>query len=305
MESESLQHLSEQAYYQHRIPAVARVSCVRFSEVAMLQATPLMGLALGARALTQTTAWTALYVTLASFALVACVFCLNDWAGIAADSNDPNKTGRIFTAKGVTTEGMAVLTLGFGLAALFLFSFLPTRTLALACLLGLLGLFYSFPKGGAKGIPVLSSGFHLLGGTTHFLIGYSAFAGVDLRGVQYALYCGLVFAAGHLNQEVRDYDSDHRNGIHTNAVRFGKRETFLIGFILFTCAYGVLAWLLAGYLSSTLLAGLLALYLIHALLFWTIYRGALTHDAVRRHQRYYRVLHIVIGLGLTAVWLQL
>ena len=305
MASESLEHLSEQAYCQQRTPFLARLSCIRFSEVALLQATPLMGLILGADMFTPVAAFTALHMILASFVLVACVFCLNDWVGIAADANDPNKIGRIFTAKGVTTEGMAGLTLGLGLIALLLFSFLPARTLALACLLGMLGLFYSFPNGGAKGIPALSSAFHVIGGTTHFLIGYSAFTAVDLRGVQFAVYCGLIFAAGHLNQEVRDYAGDRRSGILTNAVRFGKRRTFLGSFVLFTCAYCLLAWLLVEYVSAPLLTGLCVLYLIHALLFWTICRGALTHNDVSRYQRHYRVLHIVIGLGLAAGWLRL
>jgi len=305
MALETFESLSGQTHYQYGARLLALLSCIRFREVVLLQATPLMGLMLGAGAFTPAKGFTGLHLILASTALVAYVFCLNDWAGIAADLNDPNKAGRTFAAKGVTTEWMAGLAVGFGFTSLFLFSFLPLRTLALACLLIVLGLFYSFPNGGAKGIPFLSSGFHLIGGITHFLIGYSAFTAIDVRGVQFALYFGLVFAAGHLNQEVRDYGSDRRNGILTNAVRFGKRVTFLGGFLIFTCAYSLLAWIVAEHLPLPGLVGLLVFYFVHALLFWTTYRGDLTHEAVRRHQMHYRVLHGVIGLALAAGWLGL
>lgn len=305
MALENLENLSDQSHDRYGARFLVWLSCLRFPEVVLLQASPLMGLILGAGAFSPAKGFTALHLILASVALVAYVFCLNDWAGIASDLNDPNKAERTFVAKGVRTEGMAGLAVAFGLAGLILFSFLPLQTRALACLLVLLGLFYSFPNGGAKGIPLLSSGIHFLGGVTHFLIGYSVFTMVDVRGVQFALYCGLVFTAGHLNQEVRDYESDRRNGILTNAVRFGKRRTFLSGFVLFTLAYGLLGWLVVGHTSPAGLLGLALLYAIHTFLFWMTYRTGLTYEVVGSHQTHYRIIHAVIGMALTIGWLGL
>ena len=42
------------------------------------------------------------------------------------------------------------------------------------------------------------------------------------------------FSAGHLTQEVRDCEADLSNGIQTNAVKFGKKRSFIASFVLFT-----------------------------------------------------------------------
>ena len=60
---------------------------------------------------------------------------------------------------------------------------------------------------------------------------------MDARGVALGAFFGLVFAAGHLNQEVRDHESDAAAGIRTSAVAFGARRGFLASFCLFSAAY--------------------------------------------------------------------
>ena len=59
-----------------------------------------------------------------------------------------------------------------------------------------------------KTTPVAASLHHLVGGALHFLLGDRLAHGVDGRGILLSLFFGLVFAAGHLNQEVRDHDAD-------------------------------------------------------------------------------------------------
>lgn len=302
MASERVRSFSVDSCIRQRPRIVARLSCIRFTEVLLLQATPFMGLVIGTGAFTLSWGFTALHLILASMSLIAYVFCLNDLAGLASDLNDPHKAGRTFSAKGITTDGMVWLAVLFGLISLVLLSFLSLPALALGCVLIALGLLYSFPNGGAKGVPLLSSGFHVVGGITHFLLGYGAVTQLDARGVLLGLYFGLVFAAGHLNQEVRDYESDQRNRILTNAVRFGKRHAFVAGFLLFTASYGVLGALATARVLPPVLVWVLMLYPVHAVLFWTSYRGDLSHEAVLRHQRQYRVLHVVIGIVLIAAW---
>ena len=94
--------------------------------------------------------------------------------------------------------GMTALLLGAGIAAL--------------------SLVYSFSPRLGKCTPVAASLNHLAGGALHFLLGYTLVHAVDAQGVALSLFFGLVFAAGHLNQEVRDYESDRAGGISTSAV---------------------------------------------------------------------------------------
>jgi 1,4-dihydroxy-2-naphthoate octaprenyltransferase len=144
----------------------------------------------------------------------------------------------------------------------------------------------------------VASLIHVLGGTFHFLLGYSVGHAVDARGVAIGIFFGLVFAGGHLNQEVRDYDADLRNGIRTNAVAFGRRRTFLSSLLVFTAAYALLAFLVS--------LGILARPLIWSTLFWPWHvacslqalRSGLGFEAALWMRRQYRLLFALVGLAM-------
>ncbi len=141
---------------------------------------------------------------------------------------------------------------------------------------------------------------HLAGGILHFLLGYSLGNSIDRRGVAIATFFALIFVAGHLTQEVRDYQGDAVNAIRTNAVIFGPRRTFATGLVLFTLAH-VLLFLLAieGILPRALMAAV-AFYPVQ--LYWSIgtLREGLTYASVSRLQARYRALYAVIGLAMVA-----
>ena len=279
------------------MPALQRyLACIRYRDAIVLQGPPLFGVAFALREVTVGAVGTLLVFLPASLLLVAHIFTLNDWANITQDLNDPHKAGEVFLTKGVSRAQLGGLCGGFLLASLVLFAGLPARTFALAVAIAALGWVYSHPLLLAKGVPLVSSGPHLIGGTLHFLLGYSVFTAIDGRGVLIALFFALTFTAGHLNQEVRDYDGDRRNGIRTNAVRFGTTQTFVAGLIVFTVAYGQLVFLARAGLVPPAQGFLAALYPIH--LFWSIrtLRAGLTFDTVSRFQRQYRALYAVIGV---------
>jgi len=282
-----------------RAGPLAYLACIRYAEVLVLQGSPLLGAAFALGPPTPEAIPRFVAFVLASFLLVAHIFSFNDWAGAVADSNDPNKSARVFSTKGVSPRQLLRFSLGLLAGGLLVFAALPARTLVLAVVIAALGIFYSHPRLNAKSVAVLSSTPHLLGGLLHFLLGYSLFRPLDARGTLIALFFALTFTAGHLNQEVRDHDGDRRNGLDTNAVRFGAGAAFLAGFGMFTLAYADLAALaLAGIVPLAL--GVLAavLYPIHA--YWSLatWRGGLTFDRVSRFQARYRALYALIGLGM-------
>lgn len=279
------------------------LSCLRLQEVLVLQGPPLMGVMFGFRGLAIVQAPALLLFLVATICLLAHIFCFNDWAGIAADLNDPNKLNEVFLTKGITRQQVGILSLFLGLASVAIYSLLPVQTLLLAVGIIILGLLYSHPRIHGKGIPIISSCLHLSGGVLHFLLGYSLFSQIDLRGVLIGLFFAIIFTAGHMNQEIRDYEGDRLNGILTNGVRFGKRRMFIISFSLFVLSYGYL-WSLARYgLVPPALGYLVGLIPVQAYLSWKTLKAGLTFQTVTRFQSQYRLLYAGIGLFIVATLL--
>jgi 1,4-dihydroxy-2-naphthoate octaprenyltransferase len=136
----------------------------------------------------------------------------------------------------------------------------------------------------------------------HFHLGYSLFGGFDRRSLAISSFCALMFTAGHLTQEARDYDADVSNGIRTNAVAYGRARAFLAGLALFTIAHCVLFVLAARGVVPRALMVVAALYPLH--LVWSLQalRAGLAFESVRRLRRRYRVLYAMVGvLMLVAV----
>jgi 4-hydroxybenzoate polyprenyltransferase len=170
--------------------------------------------------------------------------------------------------------------------------------LLLGTAIAALSFLYSGSSSWGKGRAIVASLIHVVGGTFHFMLGYTVGHALDARGFAIAIFFGLVFAGGHLNQEVRDYDADRRNGIRTNAVVFGRRCTFLSSLLVFTAAYAMLAFLVS--------LEILARPLLWCTLFWPWHvayslralRSGLRFEAAQWMQRRYRLLFALLGLAM-------
>ncbi len=76
----------------------------------VLQGSPLLGVAFALQDPTGNKAVAALVFAAASFMLVAHIWSFNDWAGLTTDLNDPNKSDRVFSTKGVSSRGLLLLS---------------------------------------------------------------------------------------------------------------------------------------------------------------------------------------------------
>lgn len=236
----------------------------------------------------------------ASCCLVAHVFLFNDWAGIDGDLRSRIRANHTFAAKGVSRATVGALAIASLIAGLSLCALLGLTPLLIA--LGIAGTsaLYSSPWTHMKGIPAAGTFLHLLGGSLHFLLGYSAFAPLDSAGVATSVFFGLVFAAGHLMHEARDHAGDFANGIRTNAVVFGKRPAFLAGLALFGAAYALLAALaLWGVLPKLFLLGVAA-FALHLAASLRTLREGMTVEGMQRLQRRYHLIFAAIGVLLIA-----
>ncbi len=284
-------------------PGMARalwrlLSCIRLDEVLVLQGSPLIGAVLSMGRLTAEKAAALSLLGAGSCCLVAYVFVLNDWSGADTDLKDPNRATGAFLTKGVGRTEIGYLWMALLATSLLLLCPFGPTTLIIALAIAGLGALYSAPAPHMKGVPLLGSALHLVGGLLHFLLGYSLFGAIDGRGLEIGCFFGLTFAAGHLTHEARDYDADLRNGIRTNAVMFGRTHGFVAGLVLFTFAYVLLVVLAARGIVPRALILVAGLYALH--LHWSLQtlRAGLGFESIRRLQLRYRWLYAAIGLML-------
>ena len=272
----------------------------RALEVAALQASPFIGIFLGGYSIERDGAIAPGLLMLGSGALTAHIFVFNDWANDESDLRDPLRAPHVFSRQGIVRREVAWAAIVLLVLATVALAAVGVAALLFGAAIAALGFLYSGSPVLGKNTPVASSFNHLVGGTLHFLLGYTLAHAPDAKGLCIGLFFGLVFAAGHLNQEVRDYEGDELNGIRTNAVVFGPRQTFLASLFTFTAAYAMLTALAAvGLLPRLLLwspvAGLLHFaWSLHAL------RRGLSFETAVWMQRRYRWLFALIGLVMLA-----
>jgi 4-hydroxybenzoate polyprenyltransferase len=283
-----------------RTSALRYFSCLRPQDILALQGSPLLGAAyaIGRPAVHDLGPLATLMV--ANVLLVTHIFMLNDWSGLTSDFADPNKAARVFTARGVGRRDIGILTAGSLVVSLLVFSRLGLVALGLAVAIAALSALYSLPRFNWKGRPLLNSLAHLAGGILHFLLGYSMAQAIDGRGLATATFFALIFAAGHLTQEVRDHQGDTINAIRTNAVVFGQRRAFAASLVLFTLAQMLLLLLTLQGILPRPLSALVALFPLQLHWSFRTLREGLTFWSVSRLQTRYRVLYGVIGLAMVA-----
>jgi 4-hydroxybenzoate polyprenyltransferase len=279
---------------------VGHFACTRAVEVLALQASPILGIILSNYSVEASGVIRPVLLILGSLSLTAHVFFINDLAGHSTDIHDPRRTSRVFTEQGISKHQVLFVAAALLILANAAFVSVGGPAILLGTAIAILSLLYSWPSSFGKGTPILASINHLLGGVLHFLLGYTLLHPFDLNGLFIGLFFGLVFAGGHLNQEVRDYEGDLLNGIRTNAVVFGCRRTFLASFSIFTAAYGLLACLAAhGILPRSLLWSAV-LWPLQVVWFLQALKRGLGYETATWMQRRYRLLFAFIGLAMLA-----
>jgi 4-hydroxybenzoate polyprenyltransferase len=270
----------------------------RAVEVLALQASPLLGIHLGGSGLGQDGGVRAGILLLGSLALTAHIFIFNDWAGYSGDLRDPRRATRVFTQQGISRRQVAHVAIALLILAGVALGIVGGPALLLGAAIAAISVLYSCSPHVGKRTPIVGSINHLLGGSLHFLLGYTVSGTLDARGLLISLFFGLVFAGGHLNQEVRDYEGDLLNGIRTSAVVFGRRRAFLASMGAFTAAYAiVIGSALLGILPGLLL-GCTLLWLLHAAWSLRALRRGLGFETALWIQRRYRLLFALIGLAM-------
>jgi 4-hydroxybenzoate polyprenyltransferase len=278
--------------------AMQHFASTRALEVLALQASPILGSFLGGFSLERRSVIRLGLLLLGSLALTAHVFVFNDWAGHDSDIRDPRRATLVFTRRGISVRQVARVAIALLIFANVAFAAVGGTAILLGAAIAALSLLYSCSPRFGKSTPIVASINHLLGGALHFLLGYTLFRELDASGLVISLFFGLVFAGGHLNQEVRDYEGDLLNGIRTSAVVFGCRRTFLVSLGTFTAAYAILVGLAALGILPRLLLWSAVVWPLH--IAWTLraLQRGLGFETALWMQRRYRLLFAFIGLAM-------
>ena len=270
----------------------------RALEILALQASPLLGLVYGGAHPETTGLFRPASLLAGSLFLTAHIFVFNDWCGYHSDPQDPNRSARAFGRGYVSRFQIAYVATMLLVLANVALALAGTRSVVLGALIALLSLLYSGSARFGKNRPFAASASHLLGGSLHFLLGYTLGQALDAAGVALSLVFGLVFAGGHLNQEIRDCEGDRLNGIRTCAVVFGCRRAFAGSVSLFAIAYAVSFALAALGILPALLLGCPILLLVHLAAARHALRRGLGCETAVWMQRQYRTLFALLGLAM-------
>ncbi|HMO56431.1 MAG TPA: UbiA family prenyltransferase [Roseiflexaceae bacterium] len=258
----------------------------------------MFGIYLGGFSFEQSSIIQAGLLLLGSLALTAHIFVLNDWAGYSTDMRDPRRATIVFERHGISRPQVAHVAIALLIFAMVVLAAISPLAILLGVAIAALSLLYSCSSSFGKSTPIMGSMNHLLGGSLHFLLGYTLTRPPDTSGLLICLFFGLVFAGGHLNQEVRDYEGDALNGIRTSAVVFGGRRTFLASLGTFSAAYAILAGLAALGMLPELLLWSPIVWLLHVA--WSVQalQRGLGFETALWMQRRYRLLFALIGLAM-------
>jgi 4-hydroxybenzoate polyprenyltransferase len=276
---------------------------IRIEESVVLQAFPVFGLACARPVLGPAVLVSSAVLLAALFLLFAYIFALNDWADAEQDQRDPRKAAITSRRQRLPPRLLQRLALILAIGGAALFAVLPVRTWPYVAWFLIAGALYSHPRIALKRSRLGSSVLHLLTGSSHFLVGYALIRPPGGAALLVSLWCGVVFAAGHLVQEVEDSDADRAAGISTHAVHWGKRGAFLAAFAVFTLSFAYLAGLAALTVLPARLGAAVLFYPILGVLFLLALRRDLAPDAVFALRRRYRLLFGGLMIALVVgVW---
>ncbi len=292
--------MTAESPFRHYARVMQHFASTRAGEVLALQASPALGCLLGGFSLERSGTIRPGLLLLGSLALTAHVFVFNDWAGHSSDIRDPRRAALVFARRDISRRQVAGVATALLIFANVVFATVGGPAILIGAAIAVLSLLYSYSPSFGKSTPIMASINHLLGGALHFLLGYTLLHPLDAGGLMISLFFGLVFAGGHLNQEVRDYEGDLLNGIRTSAVVFGCRRTFLASLSTFTAAYAVLAGLAALSILPRLLFLSPIVWLLHVAWSLRALQRGLGFETALWMQRRYRLLFAFIGLAMLA-----
>jgi 4-hydroxybenzoate polyprenyltransferase len=271
--------------------------CMRVKEVILIGGVTFIGLLFNTNSFDFHTSFLWVIAMLSSYTLLSHAFLSNDWSHYNYDKLDINKRERPLIKGEISLTEVKILSILLLIISLSLASYLSITTLLMAAGVVILNYMYSGNILFLKSVPVISSIIHGIGATLGFLIGYTFEGNIDFNGIWFGLFFGIIYAAGHLNHEISDFESDHKSGIPTSPNLFGKKKSFVASFILFSISFFyIFALVLSHLLPSFLLIGILVFYPLYVFSFLKTLKSNLDYKSMIEFRRRYRTIFLLWGI---------
>jgi 4-hydroxybenzoate polyprenyltransferase len=238
----------------------------------------------------------------AFFFLWAHLYTLNEWAVYSFDRHDTSKRITPMLAGEIAPREVLLLSIFFALICIILYAFLNIRFLIIVFLDILIGILYAHPRILLKSVPFASFAILFTVSVLDFLLGWFVFSSSIHKGLLIGIFFGMLGIVGQHYHEAGDYDSDKRVGIKTNAVRYGRKKIFILGFFLYalSCLYFCILtffYILQGYLYLTLVLS----YPVYLFIFYKCIRTNMRSSGIHLFVKRYRILYGLIGAAMICI----
>ena len=267
----------------------------RFLEVLIFHGIPLTGILFSVQQIGHIEPQKLVLVLLGYYCFFLHLYYFNDFCHLSTDRPDREKMKRsVFHL-----PPYLILTLSIISGMIVIGSSLYLHTLPIAGGMLALSLTYSSNITKGKSIPFLPYIIHFIAGNLYFLWGYLVY-GRDLR---YALTIGtffaIVYVAGQINHELKDYDQDLEENIRTTPHILGRKLSFWISFVLFMLSY-VYVFLLyfrniVGILPLPFLGPAIIFHVIFA---FRVRKNKFTRKSHKNYKRVYQIIYTILGIAI-------
>lgn len=169
----------------------------------------------------------------ASYLLIVSIYSFNSWGGIRDDVNNER-----LVKNGLATPAEYLMTTIYTIAAaIAVFIIVKPGAVIYATAVFILWGIYSFPKFGAKYVPVAGTLIHIVVGMTQFNLGWLLFHETSEKSLIVSIFFALILSGGHVNHELIDIDADRSAGISSGAAFFGKRNWTILQLLISVSAF--------------------------------------------------------------------
>lgn len=273
--------------------------CIRIKEVILIGGVTFLGLLFSNAPVTIPVLVQWSMVMISTYLLLGHVYLYNDWQGYVYDKNDLNKQNKPVVNGKISLTEVKILAIVFLAASLIIALYFSIWMMITGFTIAFLNFVYSNNKIFLKSVPVVSSLLHGIGATLGFKYGFLYQGEWSLNALLFGSYFGIVYAAGHLNHEITDFDSDKKSGVPTHAVLYGKQKAFKMSFVLFTLSFLYIFILsLINVLPAILIFGIAVTYPLYLFFYIITHRTGMSYSAMINFRTQYRFLYLLWGIFL-------
>ncbi len=271
---------------------------IRIIEILLFSGMTVLGSLFGMKSIT---ANSILFLTLSYAATIVYfihLYLLNDWADFEDDKLDPTKQHRISQHMGKSQT--LIYSIISGLVFLSLTIYLGNWIIIVGVVLLIASFVYSFPGIRLKAVPIASYPVHIVFATGYFLIGYLVFNNSIAIIALFSLFFSLVYIAGEINQELRDFEYDTRTKVMTTPHFIGKKVSFFMENTFFLISIAPICILAE---MNIIIRPIFFLYLFMVIVYniysyFRAYKNDFSRETFFHFKKIYHFLYFLFGIIL-------